>query len=139
MDFLMEKEQTFKDPRELLLKVSELAHSYLALEICGFVGFDKKNNNFILQMEQNEADEPSQYFMINPLNYLLFKAKYEMVAIFHSHIVGNEEPSEFDIKMAEISCQPFLIYSLNTKKTHIFTPQKTESDVKILNRIKALI
>tara|TARA_R100001443_G_scaffold116015_1_gene135291 strand:- start:863 stop:1270 length:408 start_codon:yes stop_codon:yes gene_type:complete len=135
----MEKEQTFKDPRELLLKVSELAHSYLALEICGFVGFDKKNNNFILQMEQNEADEPSQYFMINPLNYLLFKAKYEMVAIFHSHIVGNEEPSEFDIKMAEISCQPFLIYSLNTKKTHIFTPQKTESDVKILNRIKALI
>ena len=139
MDFLMEKEQTFKEPRELLLKLSELAHSYLALEVCGFIGFDKKKKNFVLQLEKNEADDPSSYFIINPLNYLLFKEKYDMVAIFHSHIIGNEEPSEFDIKMATVCCQPFLIYSLNTKKTYIFTPQKTESNVKILNRIKAII
>jgi len=60
------------------------------------------------------------------------------VAIFHSHIVGDESASEFDVKMSENCCQPFLIYSLNSKKINIYTPKNTEADVKILERIKAI-
>ena len=60
-----------------------------------------------------------------------------MVAIFHSHISGNEEASEFDIKMADNCCQEFLIYSLNSKKINIYTPETIEADVSILERIKA--
>jgi len=42
------------------------------------------------------------------------------------------------VKMAENCCQPFLIYSLNSKKINIYTPENTEADVKILERIKAV-
>jgi proteasome lid subunit RPN8/RPN11 len=60
-----------------------------------------------------------------------------MIGVFHSHISGDEKESEFDIKMADNCCQPFLIYSLNTKKINIYTPKTIESDVNILERVKA--
>jgi len=59
------------------------------------------------------------------------------VAVFHSHILGDEKESEFDVKMSDNCCQPFLIYSLNTKKINIYTPKTIEADVNILERIKA--
>jgi proteasome lid subunit RPN8/RPN11 len=61
-----------------------------------------------------------------------------MIGVFHSHISGDEKESEFDIKMADNCCQPFLIYSLNTKKINIYTPKTIESDVNILERVKAV-
>ncbi len=60
-----------------------------------------------------------------------------MIAVFHSHIRGDETESEFDVKMADNCCQPFLIYSLNTKKINIYTPKTIEADVNKLERIKA--
>ena len=49
-----------------------------------------------------------------------------------------ETESEFDMKMSDNCCQPFLIYSLNTKKINIYTPKTIEADVNILERIKAV-
>jgi hypothetical protein len=40
--------------------------------------------------------------------------------------------------MADNCCQPFLIYSLNTKKINIYTPETIESDVNILERVKVV-
>ena len=60
-----------------------------------------------------------------------------MIGVFHSHVKGNEKESEFDVKMSENCCQPFIIYSLNSKKINIYTPKLIEVDVNILNRIKA--
>ena len=128
----------FKEEKEALEYIKRLSHKNFRGEICGFLGYDYLAEQYIVKKEDNIALDPSSLFLINPLNYLLFKDTYEMVAIFHSHIVGDEKASEFDVKMADNCCQPFLIYSLNSKKINIYTPETTEADVKILERIKAV-
>ena len=50
--------------------------------------------------------------------------------------MGDENFSEFDIKMSENSCIPFMVYSLNTQKFNIYSPKTSESDVSIINRFK---
>jgi proteasome lid subunit RPN8/RPN11 len=66
----------------------------------------------------------------------MFAENNDMLAVFHSHIVGDETPSEFDVKMAEACCVPFVIYSLNTKKFHIYEPSHSELNVKAFTRLK---
>ena len=121
-----------------LHKIKEMSHEHFKQEICGFLGYDYEKKEFIVQKEENIAKDPRSHFLISPLNYLLFKDSYGMIAIFHSHIIGDETESEFDVKMSDNCCQPFLIYSLNTKKINIYTPKTIESDVNILERIKAV-
>ena len=121
-----------------LHKIKEMSHENFKQEICGFLGYDYEKKEFIVQKEENIAKDPRSHFLINPLSYLLFKDSYSMIAVFHSHIVGDETESEFDVKMSDNCCQPFLIYSLNTKKINIYTPETIESDVNILERIKAV-
>ena len=121
-----------------LHKIKEMSHENFKQEICGFLGYDYEKKEFIIQKEENIAKDPRSHFLISPLNYLLFKDSYGMIAIFHSHIIGDETESEFDVKMSDNCCQPFLIYSLNTKKINIYTPETIESDVNILERVKAV-
>jgi len=121
-----------------LHKIKEMSHEHFKQEICGFLGYDYEKKEFIVQKEENIAKDPRSHFLISPLNYLLFKDSYGMIAIFHSHIIGDETESEFDVKMSDNCCQPFLIYSLNTKKINIYTPETIESDVNILERVKAV-
>ena len=130
--------ERFKEEKEALEYIKRLSHKNFKGEICGFLGYDYCANQYIVQKEENIASDPSTLFLINPLNYLLFKDAYGMLAIFHSHIVGDETASEFDVKMSENCCQSFLIYSLNSKKINIYTPETTEGDVKRLERIKAV-
>ena len=138
MDLDMEKDHKFKTIRAAFRKMQEIAHQHPATEVCGFFGFDEEEELFVVRQEHNNSPSPAQFFMIDPINYLLFKDQYHLVGIFHSHIAGDEEPSEFDIKMAQNCCLPFLIYSLNTKKIHIYEPQKMECNVNIVRRMKAL-
>ena len=139
MDLAMkETVQYIKGEISTLHKIKEIAHKNFTREVCGFLGYDHNKNKYVIQVERNVAEDPSKFFMINPLNYLLFKEDYEMVAVFHSHISGDEKESEFDIKMADNCCQAFLIYSLNTKKINIYTPKIIEGNVNKLERIKAV-
>ena len=113
-------------------------HSYknMSNEICGFVGFNDESKKFIATIEKNEAIDPRSYFVINPVSYLRFKDSYSILGIFHSHIMGDENPSEFDIKMSESCCVPFVIFSINSKKFHVYEPQNNDCDVKTLGRLK---
>jgi proteasome lid subunit RPN8/RPN11 len=105
-------------------------------EICGFLGFDENSKEYIAKIEKNESPEPEKFFIINPIGYLNFKNEYSLIAVFHSHVMYDEEPSEFDIKMSESLCLPFIIFSTNSKKFHIYEPQNKDYNVKILERIK---
>ena len=129
----------FKSPKAALEHIKIISNKSIRNEICGFLGYCKQSNQFVVKEAKNEADDPSQLFYINPLNYLLFKEDYEIIAVFHSHVIGDEEESDFDVKMSENCCLPFLIFSLNTQKINIYEPQKSDSDVNILERIKALV
>tara|TARA_R110002020_G_scaffold237040_3_gene449327 strand:+ start:4554 stop:4973 length:420 start_codon:yes stop_codon:yes gene_type:complete len=139
MDLVMEQTIHIKGPKKALTKIKEIAHSNFKREICGFLGFNKDKKQYLVQIQENVSEDPSNFFLINPLSYLLFKDNCEMIGVFHSHITGDENPSEFDVKMSENCCQPFIIYSLNSKKINIYTPKTSEVDVNILNRIKAAI
>ena len=139
MDLAMAATVRFKDIQEALSCIRGIGDSSFRREVCGFVGFDTDTNEYLVKEEENVSPDPSNYFLINPLNYLLFKDKYSMVAVFHSHIVGDENESEFDVKMADNCCQAFLIYSLNTKKINIYSPKYVEGDVNILERFKEIV
>ena len=76
--------------------------------------------------------DPRHNFVLDPLQYLIFKDKYEVITVFHSHVIGDEEPSDFDVLMSENSCVPFSVYSLNTKKYYIHRPSQPETDLDLL-------
>ena len=105
-------------------------------EICGFVGFEDSTNQFVATLEKNIATDPKSFFMMSPVKYLKFKNDYSLISIFHSHIVGDELPSEFDIKMSESCCLSFSIFSINSKKFHIYEPKNKDYDVNILQKVK---
>ena len=129
----------FKNSKDSLncIKGHSIVHPFI--EICGFLGYDLTKKKYIVQLEKNCSTDPQNYFAIDALKYLLFKQKYILAAVFHSHIIGDEKPSEFDIKMSENCCTPFLIYSLNTNKFELYQPKNLECDVKIIKKIKANI
>lgn len=111
--------------------------SHMNFEICGLLGFDDNSKEYIAKIEKNESPDPKNYFLMNPTNYLNFKNKYNLIGIFHSHIICDEEASEFDIKMSESTCLPFIIFSINSKKFNIYEPHNKDYDVNILERLKA--
>ena len=110
-----------------------------SVEICGFIGYSSFFKKYIAQLESNTSPDPRNFFSISPSRYLNFKQSHDIIAIFHSHIIGDEKPSEFDIKMSESCCVPFLIFSINSKKFHLYEPQNQEYDVKLVSRFKEKI
>lgn len=122
--------------KNCLQQIVDESESNLFIEVCGFLGFDKNKETYITQTQQNIAEDPSKHFIINPLDYLLFKDKYDLLAVYHSHIDTDAKPSEFDIKMSNNCCIPFLIYSTETKKFNLYEPQNLETDVNTYNRFK---
>ena len=132
MDLIMDNIKKSKNIKTILKTIIEWSKASQAMEICGFVGFDQKQQKYIAQLEKNCSSEPKNFFAIDALNYLMFKNKYSIMSVFHSHTIGNENPSEFDIKMSENCCVPFLVYALNTNKFKIYEPKNKEYDVNIL-------
>tara|TARA_R110002074_G_scaffold120089_1_gene253586 strand:+ start:527 stop:922 length:396 start_codon:yes stop_codon:yes gene_type:complete len=122
--------------KQALQVIVDESESNSFIEICGFLGFDREKEAYVVQNEKNVAEDPSKHFMIDPLNYLLFKERYDLLAVYHSHINTDAEPSEFDVKMSNNCCIPFLIYSIETKKFDLYEPQNLETDVNTYNRFK---
>ena len=77
----MEQPIRIKGPKKALTKIKQIAHENFRSEICGFLGFDEDKKEYLIQLEQNVSEDPSNFFLINPLSYLLFKDDYQMIAI----------------------------------------------------------
>jgi proteasome lid subunit RPN8/RPN11 len=129
--------ENIKDEKECVKSIIQICEEKKHNEICGFVGL--KNGKFVLQECENIADDKIRHFAINPVDYLLFQDQNEFLFLFHSHIAGDEKPSQFDVVMSENSCLPFFIYSLSNKKSNIYIPKTHEVDVLIINRFKESI
>ena len=123
-----------KQLKRAISKIALMCEKRFNQEVCGIIG--RSGDDYIVQECKNISDRPAECFVLDPIQYLLFKDEYSTIAIFHSHIVGDESPSEFDIMMSENSCIPFLIYSLNTKSVYIHTPKYIDADEEHLNKIK---
>jgi len=133
----MNKESlTTQDPKSILNKIDEWSFLNVSQEICGFIG--ESEGKFTVFLCENKSTTPRESFTIDPLEYLLFLKRYKPVALFHSHVFGNEEESEKDVLMSENSCLPFFIYSLNTKKFNFYTPKKSIADVTTIDKFKLI-
>ena len=110
----------------------------LFAELCGMIGINK-TGKLVYKSMQNRSKNPEIYFSIDPYEYLLFTKEYECLAIFHSHLAGNEEPSDFDIKTSENCCYAFIIYSICSEKFCIYEPHYKDYDVNMLQRLKEKI
>ena len=134
-NFNMTKEKfTTKNEADCIKKICEICSKTKSTEICGFVG--KKDDVFVVEECKNVAEDKTNYFAIDPIDYLMFKNDYDLIFVFHSHIIGDEEPSEFDIIMSENSCVPFFIHCTVNKKNNIYLPKNHETDVLTIDRFK---
>lgn len=120
--------------KQTLQEIADFCEGSLMNEVCGLVGFH--NENYIFQEGKNVASDPRHNFVLDPLQYLMFKDEYEVITVFHSHVIGDEEPSDFDVLMSENSCVPFSVYSLNTKKYYIHRPSHPETDLDLLSKFE---
>ncbi len=125
--------KSISDIKDFILKHSM---RHLSHEICGFIGYDKSEKKYVVTLEKNASPDPKSFFLISPVSYLQFKNEYSILGIFHSHIIADEQASEFDIKMSEANCLPFIIYSINSKKFNIYEPKNQDYDVNIFHKVK---
>jgi proteasome lid subunit RPN8/RPN11 len=110
----------------------EYANTDLKKEVCGFVCY--KDDKLIFKPAKNHSND-DDIFLINPADFLQVKLTGELLAIFHTHVSGREDPSEYDIKNSKNCLCPFLIYSLATKRFNLFDMpnfQRSEKGVIML-------
>jgi proteasome lid subunit RPN8/RPN11 len=139
IDFSMSKNTySLSNLKDLVSFLKKEADYSLLAELCSLIGIDK-NGEIIYKQMVNRSKNPESYFMVDPYDYLSFINEYSFLCIFHSHLIEDEKPSDFDIKTSENCCYPFLIYSIVTEKFHIYEPQYKDYDVNIINRLKELI
>lgn len=129
------KDILFDSPKDLFAFLKKESEGSLIAELCSMVGMNSSNQIVYKQM-QNRSKNPEQYFIIDPYDYLSFIKNYKPFGVFHSHLVGDENPSEFDKKTSESCCLTFIIYSVCTENFHIYEPLYKDYDVNIIQRLK---
>lgn len=106
---------------DLETKLKEICEKKTNQEVCGFM-LEKDGVKTVLECA-NVAPDKTNYYQICPLEVLnAFKNYDKVLCVFHSHPYSDENPSPFDIEMAEHFGVPFWIYSLKTK--NIFKYEK---------------
>lgn len=106
-----------------------------AVEICGFLG--EKDGKLSYKIVQNKHSDPANYFAIDPLDFLLFKRLFKMIAIFHSHLLGDSSASEFDKVNSENTTLPFLIFSIPENAFSVYVPPNCEVEKKIIEKLES--
>lgn len=130
--------KVFEELKDFVSFLKEESETCLFAELCALVGLDEENRIVYKQM-QNRSKNPDGHFMVDPYDYLSFVNEFKPLAVFHSHLVGDESPSEFDEKTSENCCFAFIIYSICSEKFFIYEPQHKDYDVNIIQRLKELI
>ena len=113
------------------------AMSSPSMEVVGFLGL--KDEKPVAKMVKNRSPDPKNYFAVDPLETLNFKSEHDFLAIFHSHIYGDSQFSEWD-KITSDNCMlPFLVYSLGEEKFNLYIPEACEVSSVNLERLKDLL
>ena len=131
-------DKIFTKAEDLLSFLKEEADCSLFAELCALIGLNEKSE-IVYRKMQNRSKNPEVYFIIDPYEYLEFINDFEIISVFHSHLVGDEKPSEFDEKTSENCCLAFVIYSICTEKFFIYEPQYKDYDVNTIQRLKELV
>lgn len=125
------------DLSKILDFIKDFCQTFKTIECCGFLGH--KDGEYFVDFVDNRSPHPNDFFYIDPLEYLNFRSKCDLVAIVHSHLNPDEQFSELDIASAEACCSCFLLYCVPLDKFLFYTPKNIEIDVNILNKVKGLL
>lgn len=104
------------------------------LESCGFVVFE--DGQLKIQPMDNMAEDPEKNFYIGAKDFLFAKNNYEIIAVYHSHPEGDENPSVYDKNSAEASCYPFVIFCLSNRKFGVYEPEFMDCDSEKYHLLK---
>jgi len=117
-------------------KLVEFAESSPLREVCGFVCYENDELSFeeIINVSVDDG-----FFVINPMSFLERKLDGTLLAVFHSHTDCTEDPSEYDIKSSKSCMFPFLIYSLETKKFHLFDLPYFQRSEKGVSKLRGIL
>ena len=116
--------------RKLQIECERIVHQ----EVCGFIV--KNENDFDLIPVQNRSPKPEEQFYIPAKEFLHIKTNNEIVAVYHSHARGTSEPSDFDLKTADLICYPFVIYSIEKNDFHIHVPEFSDANKEDVEKLK---
>lgn len=114
----------------------DYAESEPLKEICGFVCY--KDDSLFFEPARNHSSD-NDSFLISPIDFLQKKLSGELVAIFHSHPLTKENPSDYDIKNSKNCLFPFLIFSLVTEKFHLFDMPHFERQEKGVMKLREVL
>lgn len=98
-------------------------------EVCGFIVQD--DEQIKIYPIENVAENKKNNFVIPTKDYLYVDQKFEVLAVYHSHVDYDESPSELDRKTCEAVYLPYVIYSKKTKKFEVCFPEGFENKEKI--------
>ena len=131
------QELIYTNPVDSLKKdLIEYANTDLKKEVCGFICY--KDDKLIFKPAKNHSND-EDIFLINPADFLQVKLQGDLLAIFHTHVNGREDPSEYDIKNSRNCFYPFLIYSLATERFHLFDMPNFKRSEKGVIMLKELL
>jgi proteasome lid subunit RPN8/RPN11 len=91
-----------------------------SVEVCGLV--IRTPDGLLALRCPNASPTPSRSFIIELSHYRRHLIDGTLHAVYHSHTVSDENPSEGDIYIAEKSQIPGYVYSLATKKFSRYEP-----------------
>jgi proteasome lid subunit RPN8/RPN11 len=91
-------------------------------EACGFIL--KKNKKYLTVECENVSDNQETNFEISNKEYLFAFKNYEIISIFHSHVLGDETFSKEDLGISDELDIPMIVYSLKTNNINFYNPSK---------------
>jgi len=116
-------------------KLIKSSYKQAKSEVCGFIVLDNEDFDFV-QVENLAEDKESEFF-ISAKTFLHTKENHNVVAVFHSHPSGDENPSNFDKSCSEAACYPFVIFSNNTNKFSTYVPEYLETEKEVIQKLEA--
>lgn len=106
-------------------------------EIVGLWGL--KDGKPVAKIVKNRAPDPQNFFAVDPLELLQFQKEHEILAVFHSHIYGDSQFSEWDKITSDNCLLPFIVYSLGEDKFNVYEPPHCEVSSVNLNKVRAAL
>ena len=128
----MEGFQEVDFTRMIHKQIAEICEKNQNEESCGLIL--NKGKKFFLKVCENKSEDKTKYFKINGEEYISLYKKYKILMCYHSHVLGDENPSDYDKKYSEEMILPFYIYSTVSKKYNIYYP----SELKLYKNLRFL-
>lgn len=106
--------------KKILDEIKEACENNKTHESCGFIL--KKGRKYMSVECQNVSADQQTNFEIPQDEYMFAYKNYEIISIYHSHILGDEGFSKEDKGISDELDIPIIVYSLKTKNINFYNP-----------------